>query len=70
MSAEVVNISTRRDQKRFDELDELHDEYLGQWLAIMLHKDGVQACKDMSNLNKLIDAVQIEMEDIKQRSTL
>ena len=67
MTASVIDISIKRDQKRFNVLDELHDEYLGRWMAIMLHKSGVEASKDMGTLNDLIDEVQLEMEEIKLR---
>ena len=57
MTAEVINISIKRDENRLKALDKQHDEYLGQWLALMLHGEGERAATDMGKINILIDCI-------------
>lgn len=67
MSAEVINISKKRDENRLKALDKQHDVYLGKFLALVLHGTGEKATRDMGKLNILMEAIQTETAVIEAR---
>ncbi len=67
MVAEVINISIKRDEHRLKALDKQHDEYLGQFVALVLHGTGDKAIRDMGKLNILMEAIQNETATIEER---
>lgn len=67
MTAEVINISIKRDENRLKALDKQHDEYLGKFVALVLHGTGEKATRDMGKLNILMEAIQNETATIEER---